>query len=118
MQEMLDFLIKSAAPFGLRLSPSKCELIWFHRAGNVNKAMLPMVTVEDKVLSWKTSVVYLGSCFSEHGTTLVAVKHRICCAESVVKRLNDREFKPRGVNSQLKRHFMDIAVFSSLLYGI
>ena len=72
----------------------------------------------DKTLLWKASVVYLGSSFSEHGSTLVALKHRICCAESVVKRLNDRVFKRRGVNSKLKGHFMDTAVFSSLLYGL
>ena len=118
MQEMLNFLVESAAPFGLRLSPSKCELICFHRPGTVNKAILPEVTVGDKVLLWKTSVVYLGSCFSEHGSTLVAVKHRICCAESVVKRLSDRVFQRRGVNSVLKGNFMDTAVFSSLLYGL
>ena len=118
MQEMLDFLISSAAPFGLRLSPDKCELICFHRPGSVNKALLPVVTVGDKVLKWKVSVIYLGSCFSEHGSTLVAVKHRICCAETVVKRLDERVFQRRGVNSLLKGHFIDIAVFASLLYGL
>ena len=118
MQEMLDFLISSAAPFGLRLSPDKCELICFHRPGSINKALLPIVTIGDKVLKWKVSVVYLGSCFSEHGTTLVAVKHRICCAETVTKRLNERVFQRRGVNSLLKGHFIDIAVFASLLYGL
>ena len=57
MQEMLDFLISTAAPFGLRLSPDKCELICFHRPGSVNKALLPVVTVGDKVLKWKVSVI-------------------------------------------------------------
>ena len=118
MQGMLDFLISSAAPFGLRLSPDKCELICFHRPGTVNKTLLPIVTIGDKVLKWKASVIYLGSCFSEHGVTLVAVKHRICCAESVVKCLNERVFQRRGVNSLLKGYFIEIAVFSSLLYGL
>ena len=118
MQDMLNFLVETAAPFGLRLSPAKCELICFHRPGTVDKARLPQVTVGGKILSWKQSVVYLGSCFSEHGITLVAVKHRICCAESVVNRLNDRVFQRRGVNSKLKGQFMDTAVFSSLLYGL
>ena len=76
------------------------------------------MTVGGKELSWKQSVVYLGSRFAEHGDTLVAVKHRICCAETVVKRLNDRVFKQMGVNSKLKGLFMDTAVFSSLLYGL
>ena len=118
MQEMLNFLIDTAAPFGLRLSPSKCELICFHRPGTIDKSILPTVIIMGKTLVWKSSVVYLGSSFSEHGKTLVAYKHRICCAESVVKRLNDRVFKRRGVHNKLKGHFMDIAVFSSLLYGL
>ena len=118
MQDMLDFIVTSAAPFGLRLSPDKCELICFHRPGTVNKAMLPVVTVGAKELSWKASVVYLGSCFSEHGATLVAIKHRVCCAETIVKRLNDRVFQRRGVTALLKGHFMDTAVFASLLYGL
>ena len=118
LQEMLNFLIETASPFGLRLSPAKCELICFHRPGTVDKATLPEVLVGEKVLPWKSSVVYLGSCFSEHGSTLVAVKHRMCCAESVVKRLNDRVFQRRGVNSKLKGHFMSTAVFASLLYGL
>ena len=37
-------------------------------------------------LSWKKSVVYLDSCISEHGSTLATLKHRICCAETVVKK--------------------------------
>ena len=115
---MLNFLIDTAAPFGLRLSPSKCELICFHRPGTIDKSILPTVIIMGKTLVWKSSVVYLGSSFSEHGKTLVAYKHRICCAESVVKRLNDRVFKRRGVHNKLKGHFMDIAVFSSLLYGL
>ena len=44
------------------------------------------------------------------------VKHRICCAESVIK--CDRVFLRRGVSSELKGNFMDTAVFSSLLYGL
>ena len=118
MQDMLDFIVTSAAPFGLRLSPDKCELICFHRPGTVNKAMLQVVSVGNKELSWKASVVYLGSCFSEHGATLVAIKHRVCCAETIVKRLNDRVFQRRGVTALLKGHFMDTAVFASLLYGL
>ena len=118
MQDMLNFIVETAAPFGLRLSPTKCELICFHRPGTVDKTTLPQVTVGGKVLSWKQTVVYLGSCFSEHGSTLVAIKHRICCAETVVKYLNKRVFQRRGVNSKLKGHFLDIAVLSSLLYGL
>ena len=76
------------------------------------------MTVRDKVLKWKVSVIYLDSCFSEHGSTLVAVKHRICCTETVVKRLDERVFQRRGVNSLLNGHFIDIAVFASLLYGL
>ena len=118
MQGMLDFLISSATPFGLGLSPDKCKLICFHRPGNVNKTLPSIVTFGDKVLKWKTSVIYLGNCFSEHGVTLVAVKHRISCAKTVVKCLNERVFQHRGVDSLLKGHFIDIAVFSSLLSGL
>ena len=118
LQEMLDFLVKTASPFGLRLSPTKCELICFHRPGTVDKESLPVVIVGEKTLPWKSSVVYLGSRVSEDGKTLVAIKHRICCAESVVKRLNDRVFQRRSVPSKLKGHFISLAVFASLLYGL
>ena len=84
VQEMHDFLVDTASPLRLRLNAS------IHMPGSVDKTTLPQVKVGGKVLSWKQSVIYLGSYFSEHGDTLVAVKHRICCAETVVKRLNDR----------------------------
>ena len=77
LQEMLNYIIATAAPFGLRLSPAKCELICFHRPGTVNKALLPVVRIGDKTLDWKSSVVYLGSRVAEDGNTLVALKHRI-----------------------------------------
>ena len=118
LQEMLNFLIETASPFGLRLSPAKCELICFHRPGTVDKESLPEVLIGDKVLAWKSSVMYLGSRIAEDGNTLVAVKHRICCAESVVKRLNDRIFQRRAVNSKLKGQFISTAVFASLNYGL
>ena len=118
MQEMLNFLVETASPFGLRLSPAKCELICFHRPGTVDKGTLPVVTVGGKELSWKSSVVYLGSCVAEDGNTIAAIKHRMCCAESVVKRLNDRVFQRRSVHSKLKGHFISSAVFASLLYGL
>ena len=49
---------------------------------------------------------------------MVAVKHRICCAEEVVKHLNVRVFNRRAVNSKLKGHSISSAVFASLLYGL
>ena len=118
MQEMLNFIVDAGTPFGLRLSPTKCELICFHRPGTIDKTTLPVVTVGGKVLSWKESVVYLGSCVAEDGSTISAIKHRICCAESVVKKLNNRVFNRRSVNSKLKGHFISSAVFASLLYGL
>ncbi len=118
LQDMLNFIIEKAAPFGLRLSPGKCELICFHRPGTVDKNMLPRVLVGDKTLLWKSSVVYLGSRIAEDGNTLSAIKHRICCAESVVKFLNERVFARRSVSNKLKGHFINSAVFASLLYGL
>ena len=50
MQEMLDFLVVAASPFGLNLSAKKCELICFHRPGTVIKANLPVVSVGGKIL--------------------------------------------------------------------
>ena len=38
LQDMLDYIIDTATPFGLRLSPIKCELICFHRLGTVDKS--------------------------------------------------------------------------------
>ncbi len=118
LQDMLNFITKSAEPFGLRLSPKKCELICFHRPGSVNKDELPRITVSDEVLQWKPTVVYLGSRISEDGKTISAVKHRICCAESVVERMNVRVFRRRAVGARLKGHFVSTAVFASLLYGL
>ena len=118
MQSMLDFIVNNAEPFGLRLSPKKCELICFHCPGTINRNNLPRVSVGDRVLPWKQSVVYLGSRIAEDGNTLVAVKHRICCAETVIKRLDKRVFSRRNIDAKLKGHFIDSAVFASLLYGL
>ena len=114
IQDMLNFIVENAAPFGLRLSPAKCELICFHRPGSVDKTSLPQIKVGDKTLAWKSNC----SRIAEDGNALTAIKHCICCAESVVKRLNDRVFARRSVGNKLKGHFIDSAVFSSLLYGL
>ena len=118
LQEMLSFLSDTAIPFGLRLAPQKCELICFHRPGSIDKTLLPVVRLGDMIVPWKTSVTYLGSLFTEDNNTLAAVKHRICCAESVVKRLNPRVFRRRSIGSLLKGQFVSSAVFASLLYGL
>jgi hypothetical protein len=118
LQNMLDFIIENAEPFGLQLSPAKCELICFHRPGTVNKNDLPQVLIGGKALAWKSSIVYLGSRIAEDGNTLTAVKHRICCAETVVKHLNPRVFCRRTIDAKLKGHFIDSAIFASLLYGL
>ena len=118
IQDMVTFIAETALPFGLRLAPQKCELICFHRPGSVDKSMLPRVVLGDKVIPWKSSVVYLGSRFAEHGGTLSAIKHRICCAETVVTRLNNRVFKRRSINGKIKGQFVSSAVLASLLYGL
>ena len=118
LQDMIDFLATTAAPFGLRLAPQKCELICFHRIGTIDKNQLPVIKLGETVVPWKTSVVYLGSRFVEDCRTLPSVKHRICCAESVITRLNSRVFKRRAVDQKLKGHFISSAVFASLLYGL
>ena len=118
LQEMLTFLADRALPFGLRLAPQKCELICFHRPGTVDKNVLPQVSLGDQVLPWKSSVTYLGSLFAEDGNTLSTVRHRICCAESIVKRLNTRVFRRRAITNVLKGKFISSAVFASLLYGL
>jgi len=93
LQKMINYLAETALPFGLHLAPQKCELICFHREGTINLTNLPVIKLGDTVVPWKSSVVYLGSHFAEDGKTLNAVKHRICCAESVVSRLNTRVFR-------------------------
>ena len=118
LQNMLDYIVATGEPFGLRLSAKKCELICFHRPGTVDKSTLPEVSVAGEILKWKSSVVYLGSCISEDGKTAPAIKHRICCAESVVERLNKRVFRRRSVPARLKGKFLGSAVFASLLYGL
>ena len=115
---MLTLLADTAVPFGLRLAPLKCELICFHRPGTVDKSALPTITLENRTLIWKSSVVYLGSLFSEDGNVLCAVKHRICCAESIVERLNTRIFRRRTVTPLIKGNFIGSAVIASLLYGL
>ena len=118
MQEMLTFLSDTALPFGLRLAPQKCELICFHRPGTLNKATLPVVWLGNKIIPWKASVIYLGSLFAEDGNTLAAIKHRVCCAETIVKRLNERVFRRRSISIRLKGRFLGSAVMASLLYGL
>ena len=118
LQEMLTFLSDTALPFGLRLAPQKCELICFHRPGTVVMNTLPKVMLGDNVIPWKSSVIYLGSLFTADENTLAAIKHRICCAGTVVKRHNPRVFRRRSVINQLKGKFVNTAVFASLLYGL
>ena len=77
-----------------------------------------MIRLNDIIVPWKSSVVYLGSRFAEDCSTLSTVKHRICCAESVVTRLNPRVFRRRAVDQLLKGQFISSAVFASLLYGL
>ena len=115
---MLNFITESAERFGLHLSPKKCELICFHHPRTVDKTAISQITLAGEVLKWKSTVVYLGSRISEDGRTTVAVKHRICCAESVVERLNERVFQRRAVSSHLKGHSISSAVFASLLYRL
>ena len=118
LQNMLDYIVATGEPFGLRLSTKKCELICFHRPGTVDKSTLAEVSVAGEILKWKSSVVYLGSCISEDGKMVPAIKHRICCAESVVECLNKRVFRRRSVPARLKGKFLGSAVFASLLYGL
>ena len=118
LQDMLTYLTDTALPLGLRLAPTKCELICFHRPGTIDKSTLPEIKLGDHIVPWKASVVYLGSRFTEDGSTLAALKHRICCAESVVTRLNKRVFRRRTVGGKLKGQFISSAVFASLLYGL
>ena len=99
---MLNFITESAERFGLHLSPKKCELICFHHPRTVNKTAISQITLAGEVLKWKSTVVYLGSGISEDGRTTAAVKHRICHAESVVERLNERVFRRRAVSPHLK----------------
>ena len=113
LQDMLTYLSDTALPLGLRLAPQKCELICFHRPGTVDKNTLPQIQLGEYIVPWKSSVVYLGSRFTEDICTLVAVLHRVCCADSVVKRLNPRVFCRREVVSHLNGRFL-----KSLLYGL
>ena len=118
LQEMLTYLSDTAEPLGLRLAPQKCELICFHLPGTINKSLLPVIKLGEHIVPWKESVVYLGSRFAEDGSTLAAIKHRICCAETIVKRLNSRVFRRRAVGGHLKGKFISSAVFASLMYGL
>ena len=118
LQDMLTYLSDTALPLGLRLAPEKCELICFHRPGTIDKNTMPVVKLGDYVVPWKSSVVYLGSRFTEDNSTIAALKHRICCAESIVKRLGPRLFRRRAIGGHLKGQFISSAVFASLLYGM
>ena len=118
LQDMLTYLSDTALPLGLRLAPEKCELICFHRPGTIVKNTLPVVKLGDYVVPWKSSVVYLGSRFTEDNSTIAALKHRICCAESIVKRLGPRLFRRRAIGGHLKGQFISSAVFASLLYDM
>ena len=82
------------------------------------KNSLPFIMLGTTIEPWKSSVIYLGSKFVEDCLTLPSVKHRICCAESVVTRLNPRVFRRRAIEQNLKGKFIESAVFGSLLYGL
>ena len=84
----------------------------------MDKNTIPEVTLGDKIIPWKSSVIYLGSLFVEDGNVLAAFKHRICCAETVVKRLNPSVFQRQSVSNQLTGKFINTAVFASLLYSL
>ena len=73
LQEMINYLADTATPFGLRLAPQKCELICFHRIGSVDKNSLPVITLGNTIVPWKSSVIYLGSKFVEDCLTLPIV---------------------------------------------
>ena len=119
MQDMLNYIVESAEHFGLRLSPGKCQLIF-----SIGQVSLTKIDQNTSCTDWRqydpveSSVVYLGSRVAEDGNTLAAIKHRICCADTVAKRLNPHVLKRRAVNSKLKGHFISSAVFASLLYGL
>ena len=117
LQDMVNYLVATAEPFGLRLSPKKCKLICFHRLGSIDKAALPQIYVATEPLKWKSMVVHLGSRLAEDGNTTAAIKRRICCAESGVERLNKRVFWRRTLGGRLKGHFVRSAVFASLLWS-
>ena len=118
LQDMLNYLSDTALPLVLQLAPQKCELICFHRPGTVDKNSLPQIKLGEHIVPWKASVVYLGSRFTEDGRTLAAVKHRICCADSVIERLNSPVFHMASVVGHPKGRFVSSAVFASLLYGL
>ena len=82
------------------------------------RAVTREFTVGNLTLKWKSSVIYLGSKISEDGKTIETVKHRVACVSSVVDRLNNRVFKRRSVSDKMKGHFINFAVFSSILYGL
>jgi len=92
-KSLYTYLSDAGLPLGLRLAPQKCELICFHRPDTIDKSTLPQIKLSEHVLPWKSSVVYLSSRFSENGSTLAAVKHRICCMESVVT----CQLRPQGL---------------------
>ena len=56
LQDMLNFIVNTAEPFGLRLSPKKCELICFHRSGAMDKNALPQIKLSGLVIPWKSSI--------------------------------------------------------------
>ena len=118
MRGVQDFIVNGAEPFSLHLSPRKCELICFRCPGTIGGNSLPGVSVGDRVLPWKQSVVCLGGRIAEDGGTLVAVKHRICCTGAMIERLDRRVFSRRNVDTGLNGHFVDSAVFASLLCGL
>ena len=68
----------------------------------VDNSILPTVKQYDHIVARKTSVIYMGSLFTEENNTLDAVKHRVCCTEPVVKLLMPRVCSRRSVDSILK----------------
>ena len=103
----------------MRLSANKFELICFHRSGTVDKKQSSQGNYYRSAPQMKIiCCLPFGICISEDGNTALAVKHRICCIESVVKQLNKRVFRRRTVPARLKGKFLSSAVYASLLCGL
>ena len=63
LQNMLDYIVSTSEPFGLRFSAKKCELICFHRPVTVDKSLLPKVTATDTSSNGKNLLFTLAAAF-------------------------------------------------------
>ena len=80
LQEKINCLARQLKSTGLEINPDKTTLIEFRKKKS-NCAVLPIITLNNKVIEWHQTVTYLGVKFDSHVTPKSAMLDRIRAAQ-------------------------------------